>query len=78
MSEFVREPRYLVIKIKDAVKYLSEAQCFALTTLAARVEKGRSGDGKPALDSVVVERDWPEFEPTWAAIEARMKSSNRT
>ena len=32
----------------------------------------RTAIGKPRLDCVVVEVDWPEYEPTWEAIEARI------
>jgi NTP pyrophosphatase (non-canonical NTP hydrolase) len=28
--------------------------------------------GKPPLKCLVIESDWPEYEPTWKAIEARM------
>ena len=30
--------------------------------------------GKPALHCVVVEKDWPEYEPTWVDIEARVSA----
>ncbi len=28
----------------------------------------------PTRDCVVVERDWPEYEPVWAMLEARCSS----
>ena len=71
MNEFEREYRYLVIKVKDARKYLDAEDQHALEEIADRIERGRIADGKEALLCVVVEHDWPEYEPTWAAIEAR-------
>lgn len=71
-TDFHREPRYLVTKIKDAVKYLSPTERDTLERLSAKCGLGRKDDGKRNLICVVVESDWPEFEPTWAAIEARM------
>ena len=37
----------------------------------AKIEMARVHEGKAPLDAVVVESDWPEYEPTWKAIEAR-------
>ena len=59
--EFKREVRYTVIKhIKltaDQMRHLEE--CIF-------------GEGIPTIEAVVVESDWPEYGPTWAAIEIRM------
>ena len=43
-----------------------------LRRIQAKVGEHRTGIGKPPLDCVVVEADWPEYEPTWKAIEARV------
>lgn len=64
MSEFKREERYIVIKMKDlaalrgdiAPALIAFMECWDIPTRAA----------------LVIEKDWPEFEPTWAAIKARM------
>ena len=69
--DFKREPRYVVFKIKDIHAYLSTAQIDALQTAGETIAVGRALEGKPPFTVVVVEQDWPEFEPTWAAIEAR-------
>lgn len=71
-DEFKREPRYIVLKIKDVLAHLSACQLDRLQEIGETVATGRSADGKPPLNVVVVEQDWPEFEQTWAAIEARM------
>ncbi len=61
MSEkFEREERYIVFKLKD----LSEHK-------AGWVRDVIRLNDIPTVDAVVVEADWPEYEPTWAAIERR-------
>ena len=72
MSEFKRESRYVVFKIKDIHAYLSAAQIGALQTAGETIATGRAIVGKPPFNAVVVEQDWPEFEMVWDAIEARM------
>lgn len=74
-EQFKREPRYVVFKIKDIHAYLSAAQIDALQTARETIAAGRAIEGKPPFNAVVVEQDWPEFEPTWEAIEARMTAN---
>ena len=69
---FKRETRYIVFKIKDLENYCDTRAWEALARIGKRVEEGREAHGKAPFNAVVVEHDWPEFEPTWAAIEARM------
>lgn len=71
-NEFKREHRYVVLKINDIAAYLNTAQIDTLQEIGEAIAAGRAAVGKPPFNAVVVERDWPEFEPTWAAIEARM------
>ncbi|QDR69269.1 MULTISPECIES: hypothetical protein [Pseudomonas] len=62
MSEkFEREERYIVFKVKD----LSEHKLGWVRDVI------RLND-IPTVDAVVVEADWPEYEPTWSAIERRV------
>lgn len=69
MSEFKREERYIVIKRKD----LNTAPFAALHTF---LEHLQALDGLlPARQFLVIESDWPEYEPAWAMIEARMTRS---
>lgn len=58
MSEFKREERYMVLKLSRLPS--DEAEYLRDCMKSAMVE------------CVVIEKDWPEFESTWAAIEARM------
>jgi len=71
-KQFKREQRYFVVKVKDAKEYLDAHQLEKLAEIADTISEGREKDGIPAVDCVVVESDWPEFEPTWGAIKARV------
>lgn len=62
MSEpFKREERYIVIKRKHLPNFIE---------LELREELRRHSI--PMVDCVVVEHDWPEYDPVWAMIESRM------
>ena len=70
-GDFKRERRYTVLKNADIGKYLDSADTSLLVSLCDKVTMGRLRDGKPPMQCVVVEHDWPEFEPTWNAITER-------
>lgn len=65
-GKFQREDRYIVIKRSDLkkvpVSYRS-ALVDPMFSLLAHL---------PNRECLVIESDWPEFEPVWAAIEARV------
>jgi hypothetical protein len=71
MSEFRREDRYIVIKYSDMEKlprdvrrnFSGRCRSFYEQMLIA---------GAPARSFLVVESDWPEYEPAWQMIERRM------
>ena len=68
-----REWRYLVAKRVDVERALTEVEQNILQTLLHKVHVWRTTvAGKATLDCVVVESDWPEYEPTWKAIEKRV------
>jgi hypothetical protein len=69
IAMWLSEYRYVVIKVKDARAVLNEAEQRTLDRLADRVTAYRLGQGKGRLVCVVVESDWPEYEPTCRAIE---------
>ena len=71
-TEFEREERYIVFKLSDVEEHFTPGERQQLARLAVVQRAGRSEAGKPLLRCVVVEKDWPEYEPTWKAIEARM------
>lgn len=65
-EEFKREERYLVVKISkladDKGDNMSRSeQIFRIAHF-----------GKALVNALVVEEDWPEYEPTWQMIERRM------
>lgn len=66
-GEFQREDRYIVIKRKDLEK--------APTLMAYALQVALDGlrEHLPERQCLVIEGDWPEFEPTWAAIKARVE-----
>ncbi len=63
-GEFQREDRYIVIKRKDLEAVVTDREWFknALSLLELYL---------PKREYLVIESDWPEYEPTWAAIQAR-------
>lgn len=61
MSEFKREERYIVVKLK----HLAGLQVAPLRNFLRE-------NRVPTLDCVVVEQDWPEYEKVWRSIERRM------
>ena len=71
-NEFKREERYIVFKLADVEEHFTPGEKQQLARLAEVQRVGRSEAGKPLLECVVVEADWPEYEPTWNAIEARV------
>ena len=77
MSEFKREPRYLIFKLNDVLAYLSSEELDQLNKIREKIAASRATEGKALFSAVVVEQDWPEFEPTWASIEARMTANGR-
>lgn len=64
MSEFKREIRYTVIKHNQ----LTESQMQYLKNCIF-------GEGIPTVEAVVIESDWPEFEPVWRMIEDRVSGA---
>lgn len=67
-----REFRYLVVKYKDMLRYMSEEEQMAFIELVKKIETGRERDGRGQLECVCVESDWPEYLDTWSAIAARV------
>lgn len=67
-SEFKREQRYLVLKLKR----LDEEQMDRLNTLLNVSGPGRRSFAGAAVDCVVVEADWPEYPVVWKMIEDRV------
>jgi len=71
-KQFKRENRYIVLKLTDIEKYLDDDRRKLLDFIAGNIRDGRLLEEKPTFKCVVVEQDWPEYEPTWQAIERRV------
>lgn len=69
-----REERYTVIKNRDISRYLTFTEAATLVDLCKKINQERIVDGRGEIKCVVVEHDWPEYEPTWAALAARIDS----
>lgn len=67
-----REDRYMVFKLSDVVEHFTKAEALHLARLYEIQRVGREAAGKAELRCLVVENGWPEYEPTWKAIEARV------
>jgi len=65
MSEFKREERYLVLKIKD----LRDVPMVIREKLLDAIEE--ASVYMPERQYVCVESDWPEYEKVWEMIESR-------
>ncbi len=71
-TEFTREDRYIVFKLSDVERYLTDADRTLLAMMKHEIDAGRDCANKPPFKGLIVESDWPEYEPTWKAIEARV------
>lgn len=71
MTEFSRKHRYIVIKLSDMPKASLGVQAHFNAGYRALREDMYSS-GVKDREYLVIESDWPEYEPTWRAIEARV------
>ena len=71
-TEFTREDRYIVFKLSDVERYLTAADRSHLAMMKNEIDAGRDCANKPPFKGLIVESDWPEYEPTWKAIKARV------
>ena len=71
-NEFVREERYIVFKVSDVERYLTDKDRANIAMMKMEIDTGRDCANKPPFKGLIVEADWPEYEPTWKAIEARV------
>lgn len=62
----------MVIKIKDLQVTLTETEEQILFKLTNKIENTRIIQGRGMMNAVVIEHDWPEYEPTWQALEQRV------
>lgn len=77
-QKFKRERRYIVIKISDLVDATGLPMQPSIEAYMRMTDDIRKSAGKPPLECVVVESDWPEYEHVWAMIEARCTENKKT
>jgi hypothetical protein len=70
-----RETRYIVLKLTDVSAALTDAETKALKNICDKVTRHRVQRGASMMDCVVVEHDWPEYEPVWSMIERRVDAT---
>ncbi len=70
-QDFKREERYYVIKLSDFHR-LNLGQQRAIEGVLKDLTYLRERAGKQSLECLVIESDWPEYEPAWKMIEDRM------
>lgn len=73
-QEFQREDRYIVIKRSD-LQHAGHHELIAFHGANHNLRESMSKNGVPDRQFVVIESDWPEYEPAWAMIEARMSGA---
>jgi len=76
MSNFKREDRYLVIKRKHIENHLNPLEREILYGLSNKIRDHAPPNKK--IEYVVVESDWPEFEPVWKMLEDRVNQDDQT
>lgn len=62
---------YVVLKISDVRDGLSPEDVVHFAEMIRQVELNRENAGKPKLECVVIESEWPEYRPVLKAIEKR-------
>ena len=67
------EDRYLVIKRKDIAPALTMDEMDHLDILCEKINLSRlQREKKLPVESIVIEKDWPEYEPTLKLLSARV------
>ena len=72
--EVILEPRYVTFEFTDIDRYLSKIQQAQLHQMDLQIAIGRADEGKAPFESLIIEKDWPEFAPACDAIKARMEA----
>jgi len=61
--------------MSDVTDALDPDECTELIRLEEKINLARERRGKGALEGVVIEHDWPEFEPVWDMLSKRVDDS---
>jgi hypothetical protein len=74
-NNFKRENRYIVIKIADLVDTTGLPMQPSIEAYMKQAQEVRESAGKPHLECLVIESDWPEYEPAWKMIQDRVEGN---
>ena len=69
------ENRYVVLKEKD-LEVLSVSERNQLDNICRSINLHRGKSGRQGLDSLVIEKDWPEYSPALDLLSARVNKKN--
>ncbi|GAB3380879.1 hypothetical protein NCG89_00905 [Spongiibacter taiwanensis] len=72
----IRQNRYTVLKNTDVFAYLSADDHQCIIEILKKISAGRQAAEKPDQEYLVVESDWPEYEPTWQRIQRRVDGND--
>lgn len=73
--KFKREARYVVVKLKDVYEAgIPKEDIDAFNKVCDAVIAHRARVGKPFLECVVIEADWPEYEIVWEMLQERVEA----
>ena len=71
------EPRYIVLKKTDVDK-LPIVWWDTLRMCLIELGRIRESEGKSPLEALVIEKDWPEYEPTLELLSKRVDGTQAT
>lgn len=69
-AQFQREDRYIVVKLKHL--RAAQAGAFPDNKIHGLLNYLSATGVEPVKDALVIEADWPEYEPAWRMIERRV------
>ena len=67
------EERYIVLKIKDVLDHLPAEDIHRLRAMSRKIDRSRVNEGRKPFTCLVLETDWPEFEPALNLLKARIE-----
>ena len=72
-----RYNKYLVLKWADIYNSFDKAEVEILRSLLNKANEYRESINKGVIECVVIESDWPEYEPTWKLLSDRVDSEKK-
>ena len=73
-TEMDLESRYVTFKHKDISGALDSCDLEAFEALCDKINKFRKARGAGELEGIVIEKDWPEYQPTLDLLSKRINA----